>query len=185
MASHHSNFRRRLIIGLIGASLVLTISSTAVGAEQLVAARDGAPAFKREVVDEHLPGAAFGVVADLVGDSTPELVVSGFGIREGSVNPSGTVVAYRRSPRARGHARPSCPNGRASCSPTRYWSTTSMATATATSSFRAGSLSALSAVTNCGSLTWWEQRPRGSGDVTRWYPRGRSGLLSPGHPARP
>lgn len=57
---------------------------------------DVAPAgLVREVVDAALPGAAFAITGDVLGDSRPELVVSSFGkVVSGQAPPFGTVGIY-------------------------------------------------------------------------------------------
>jgi hypothetical protein len=54
------------------------------------------PTFTVEDVDLALPGAAFSVAEDVVGDARPELVVSSFGQIVGSSIPHGSVEMYER-----------------------------------------------------------------------------------------
>lgn len=116
-----------------------------------------APEFRRIAVDRALPGAAFGVVADLDGRGADGLVVSGFGRIQGTDIPNGTVVSYSRTRQGGWTRRTVVPAEAGIVFPGEVLVDDVDGDGDADVIVPGGFFICAVAARNCGSLTWWEQ----------------------------
>jgi hypothetical protein len=152
--------RTGVIATVLAAAVAATpLASTSVAGTATDGDRD--PFLRRKLVDDKLTGAAFGIAADLDGKGGKELLVTSFGKLNGTAVVHGSVVSYRRTAKGAWRKRTIIPTSAEIRFPNEPLVDDVDGDGDQDVLVPGGFfICAATAEPNCGSLTWWEQRPR-------------------------